>query len=215
MTRAPYIPHSQTSKAAARKLGNMPPGSAMDDIIDGCLADAKLSRKSAHCDVACRIAATNVADLFIGQFGISVRLTAFARHNMSSFVNHVSHIVGMGAKKKMRGILAKRVVAMVAHTETGRNGTAGDGPRKTMGSIGAPETPKKKCTVTARSAARCPFPTLVGTAFLYFLLEAFNVLRSRRREDTMFDSHARLLIRRSWQGRLVACSAGRPLFNLL
>jgi len=190
----------------------MLPRFALNDVPDSLIVNAIFLRQDTHGNAASRVAATDFLGLFGGQlgpralltakatFGVRVR-TVFVDAHHSAFARRIAHIVGVGSKKKMAWVLARRVVAMVKHAESGGNGAVSDAPSDTMSARIASSETKQSVAV---SATTLPLPTLIRAANADFGPESVKVLRGQRRDATMCPSHDRLLIRRAWSGRCAA-----------
>jgi len=197
---------------------HMRPRLVSNDTTNVGLVNSVLFSKNGLCHSARGVSPTNIPNLFWSQFGRSALFTTrtqlrknVRQKNAATLAPHVVQVVCAGSEEKVRGILARWIVATVKCAQTRGNGTIGDGPGNALAS--ETHSIEPEITITHSGFARTPRPTLIESPDAHFAPESENVLRGQRRDATLFLSHDRLLTRRSWSGRLTAKSGSRPLLH--
>ena len=189
----------------------MYPSSAMNAVPNSRHGNVVFAGKGARNPVrnpSCCANPSDSADLLGGQFGIVMLFTT----HLSAFLGGVAVVVGASAEEKVRGILAKWVVATMKSAKAGRNRTVGDGPGDAMCDCYTVfTTPTKRAVVV--DFARRPRPAFVCSSDVHLVPETENLLRREGWDATVWGSHARLLTRRSWSGRFAVHSVSRPLLR--
>ena len=173
----------------------------------GC-ANAPLSCKGIVADATLRVFAADVAHVFLGDFGAPVPRTTRPCMPIPSFLNHVPIVVCLGSKKQMSRIATGRVVTMMENAKVFLDRSVRKVPgdpvcQKMPARVIGPRTTSDSA-VTVGQATGNPRPALIGSTDAHLAPESENVLRSERRDDTLFSSHDSLRCRDSWSGRCAA-----------
>jgi len=192
------------------------PRTTGDDMADCCFADTisicerflvRLTRGALGADSM---------NLPSGQFGKSILLAT--RRNLATLSVPVAHIVKIGSEEKMSRIATNRIVATVTDKQVRRDGAVCDSPCDAGGEKALacnPNIPLIEVFPLGRkrmSAMRTingafkdhPIPAFIGASDVNPAPKTIQVLRTQWRDAKVFDSHARLLTRRSWSERLAA-----------
>lgn len=142
--------------AKARWLANMLPSFSFDNGIYVSLGDTKLNAEISSFD-AKRGQATNFAHVRLLEFGRTLGFAYCSRNNTSPLCVHIGNIVGGCAKKQVRWIAARGIVAFMQNVEAVRNHANVNLPGKAVRESGY--AIHSQLSVTCVIPVALPFPT--------------------------------------------------------
>ena len=92
---------------------------------------------------------------------------------VSTFFNHIKHIVSMCTKKEMRRIATTLIITMMKSTKVLRDRAMGEKPDKSMSINEVPFI--SKVTIALSVFSSCPFPAVIRTTFFDFIPESTRI----------------------------------------
>ena len=128
------------------------------------------------CRSTCAARATSLASWgvsVVGGEGVPMGAMGLFLARASSLAHHVKRVAGLIPKKKMPGVYARRVVAVMENAQPGRDGPEVEFPTDTVGQCDCTANPGPHPPISTRVTVALPFPASTAD-HLHLLPEAFR-----------------------------------------